>query len=175
MSIDVAIVNLDKREFLRPLDMGLRSEIRAVESVPTLFHVAAIRLVTVGSSWAACRVALVHDGGRPGNPPADLPSWDTVCWRENGWRNILPEVIDDLIMRHRPATDELHNGKVEDLLRVLAEHFHSLDEELGDAREDARDGLVPPEAYIHALEGEMKTAKETLAGLAARGHALGAK
>lgn len=172
MSIDVALINLDRKEFLRPQDMGLRSEIRAVESVPTLFHVAALRLVAAGSPWAGGRVALVHDAGGPGNPPPGLPSWDTICGRENGWRNILPDVIEGLVERHRPATDELFNGTISDLLRVLSEYVVSLQDELVDARQDAKDGWAPSEDYVLALEIELKTSKETLARLIAAGHVL---
>lgn len=163
MSIDVAIVNLDKREFLRPLDMGLRSEIRAVECVPTLFHVALLRLVASASPWAGDRVALIHDaGGSPG-----LPSWETVMSRTD-WRNILPAVVQDLIERHRPAMDEQYNGRVPDLLRVLAEHIDDLDNELTEARADAEDGS--PEGNIVAIERDLDDARAILELLRAAGH-----
>lgn len=140
MSLDVAIINLDRKQILRPLDLGLRSDIRNVENVATLFHVAVVRLLE--GPWAKQRVAVIHEG---------WPEWDTAHGRENGWTNILPDVVANLVTQRTAIVNEQHGGKVAELMGCLVDYARDLEAELGDLEWDEDDDLVR-RAYVRDFE-----------------------
>jgi hypothetical protein len=135
MSIDGLVINLDRKQYLRPLDMGLNSQIRSIENAPSLFHLAIARLLC--GAWQGCRVAILEENaGTRETPDFALPSWETVCSMENGWTNILPEVVADLVVVRSALMNVLFGGQVDALVSTLVDYTRRLQGELDDPYND---------------------------------------
>lgn len=155
MSIDCAIVNIDKKEFFRPIDMGLRSDIRVVENVPSLFHIAIVHMLQGHKTWYGNRVGIVIDAGGPVALP--YPTWDHIMARRDGWKNILPDVIGTLVLNHHPAFDELYGGTTRDLMQTFKRFVKNLEAEQKEEEDeqDEWDAHLPK-----ALAEELDAAKK---------------
>jgi hypothetical protein len=160
MSLDCLIVNLDRREFFRPLDMGLGSDIRVVEGLPSLFHVAVIRILESHRTWYGQRVGIIHEASDV------VPTWDGVMSRFEGWKNILPAVIGMLVLDHRPGFDQMYGGTKRDLMRTLKSHIKDLEGEFEEAKHDVAEDPHGWDSHLpEALHKELVEGKETYARL----------
>lgn len=159
MSIDCVIANLDRREFVGPGDMGLNNRIQAIETVPSLFHVAMARLLV--DRWAGGRVAIVCETAHSDAFKRGIPSWESL-WSRSGWTNILPDVVEDLIVHRGPALDDLYNGKVRDLVQVLEHHGNDLESTIRELSDDAEQFGHSVGTEKAALGRELEHASEVL-------------
>lgn len=141
MSMDVIALNWTRRQYLKPIDLGLHSEIRHIEAFPGLFHLAFVRLCL--TDWKGDQISVTTDQ-HPDHPE------ESFC----EWRSVLPEVVDYMLEHHHDAWN-IYGGSRKALIQALCDRRKQLLAELPSMEEDdptmlpaSRDELARLEAMI---------------------------
>lgn len=147
MSMDVIALNWDRREYLKPIHLGIRSSLRHIEVVPGLFHLAFVRLCL--TAWKGDRISVTTDQ-HPDHPE------ESFC----EWRSAMPEAVDYMLEHHHDAMNEIYGGTRDAMIKTLGHRRKQLLAELPGMEEDDPDMLPAARAELAVLEAMIKKHKK---------------